>query len=489
VADQEPQDPISNALRGAQAPLRGRRWLSWLLFLSGLTIFLILPIAGSLIGDPASGLLDARPKMETSADRGPAPTLGQLDRPWSPGAVASGHQLWAHDCKACHSAPFQRVQDQACISCHRGVGDHVTKEMSTQIQALQIRCASCHQDHNGPFGLELQNKHFTQASCASCHADLKSVVAKTTVLNVKDFDRHHPDFRVQLPRTDDPKKFDRVRLEKGKTLQASTTLKFPHDVHLTESGVNSPKGKVKVDCASCHQPSSDKTTFQPVTFEKHCRSCHELRFEPLVSNREVPHGPVDQVLSTLREFYSFIRTNPVMPEAEAVREPIRLSRPGQEPRPAQSFIRLAGDDRTKAAAAATELFEKTSCVVCHEVSRLQGPGKPSTTGRDLPQWRISAIAPSHSWMPQARFNHAAHTITSCGSCHAAKTSKDSADVLMPAIATCRDCHSGAAPAAQRVSSDCGVCHGFHMPTHAQTSTQTSAQTSAPAQAAAGGTSK
>ena len=40
--------------------------------------------------------------------------------------------------------------------------------------------------------------------------------------------------------------------------------------------------------------------------------------------------------------------------------------------------------------------------------------------------------------------------------------KKSAEVLMPAISGCKDCHAGTVPVAQRVSSDCGVCHNFHM---------------------------
>jgi predicted CXXCH cytochrome family protein len=110
-----------------------------------------------------------------------------------------------------------------------------------------------------------------------------------------------------------------------------------------------------------------------------------------------------------------------------------------------------------------ELFEKTSCVICHEVSRVAGPGKAGTPGRDLPQWKIAAIAPTHVWMPKSPFSHAAHTSAKCESCHAATESKKSSDVLMPAIDGCRDCHAGAKPVADKIVSNCSLCHGFHIP--------------------------
>ena len=458
-----PDDPITAELKRLQAPIRGRRLYSWSFFLVVISALFLVPLWASLQGDPDSPLVKGRPSVDKSSGyHQPAPTVKALDVSWNSGPLARAHQAWATDCKVCHSEPFKMVKDADCLTCHVNMAEHVTAQVKAETTELQVRCATCHRDHNGPFGLDVQNKHFTQSACAQCHAEIKSVAPKTLTLDVKDFDKHHPEFRVQIGSTGNPAKLTRVRMEKGVALKHASGLKFPHDVHLTEGGVNSPKGKVKTDCASCHEESADKTTFKPVSFEKHCHECHELRFEPTVSNRQVPHGPVDQVLSTLREFYSFIRSNPVPIEQEPIREPIKITRPGQAERPLASFIHMSGNDRAKASAAAVELFEKTSCVVCHEVSRTDGPGKPSTTGKDLPQWKIPAVAASHVWMPQARFDHQAHTVASCATCHDAKKSKASEDVLMPAINVCRDCHAGSAPAKQRVSSDCGVCHGFHI---------------------------
>ena len=63
-------------------------------------------------------------------------------------------------------------------------------------------------------------------------------------------------------------------------------------------------------------------------------------------------------------------------------------------------------------------------------------------------------------MKNARFDHQAHRLVSCESCHAkASTSKDTADILLPGIETCQACHrSGKANAAE---ARCFECHDYH----------------------------
>ena len=48
----------------------------------------------------------------------------------------------------------------------------------------------------------------------------------------------------------------------------------------------------------------------------------------------------------------------------------------------------------------------------------------------------------------------------CENCHAAQTSKESADLLIPGIANCRECHAGER-AKDKVASGCVACHGYH----------------------------
>ena len=257
-----------------------------------------------------------------------------------------------------------------------------------------------------------------------------------------------------------------MRVRQGASaLSEPTSLKFPHDIHLAPGGIAGPGGKSTLDCASCHRPTPSGAGFEPVTMKRDCQSCHALAFEPALSQRQVPHGAVDEVLSTLREFYGYAGASRVALDRAPnnAGAAIFTVRPGKQPGAAASFVQGPGDARTRAAAAATELFEKTSCIVCHRVSRSTAPGKAGTPGADLPQWTIAPVAPPHAWLPKAGFDHARHRVTPCADCHAAAKSAKASDVLIPAIKVCRDCHSGAEAVIGKVSSDCAMCHGFHLP--------------------------
>ena len=512
MAEKKEINPVIRNILKEQAPRKGRRILSWLLFLGLLASCLLIPLAASMSPQQIDAMRTQHPTIAKASDalihkliqyhivppqpvpvadseinkklipvtadtqnfrhsRSDQPAFLSLDKVWTPGhELDSAHKPWANDCKACHSMPFVQVQDKDCLACHKNVGDHVDRKLVTMSpQANHAigdqKCASCHRDHNGEDSLKRQNKNFMAENCASCHGDIKKSFAKTKTANVSDFDTKHPEFRYQLALSNKPDDLARTRLVKGEMLKENTALKFPHDVHLKADGVKSPKGKVKVDCASCHTLNSDGLGFAKVTMKDHCQSCHDLKFEPSVSNREVPHGSVELVLSTLREFYSYVQVNTVPVDNKPLTAPINLVRPGHDEPVVASFVRSNGSSRSRAADAAVSLFEKTSCKVCHEISRISEPGRQGTSGRDLPQWKVAPVTPSHPWLTQSQFSHAKHRLAECTDCHSAKTSKKASDVLMPDIKVCRDCHTGSTPVSNKLVSDCGLCHGFHMPGH------------------------
>ena len=64
------------------------------------------------------------------------------------------------------------------------------------------------------------------------------------------------------------------------------------------------------------------------------------------------------------------------------------------------------------------------------------------------------------YMNKGWFDHAAHQTETCESCHAAKTSSSSSELLLPKIESCRACHGGES-AHKQVKSSCGMCHDFH----------------------------
>jgi hypothetical protein len=78
---------------------------------------------------------------------------------------------------------------------------------------------------------------------------------------------------------------------------------------------------------------------------------------------------------------------------------------------------------------------------------------------------LPEIAPSaiHTrWLEHARFDHHAHRMMSCTSCHA-KTldSHDTMDVLLPGIQTCRECHRDQAQSTEVAEGRCFECHQYH----------------------------
>lgn len=432
-----------------RSPL-SKRALSWSLFAVVLAIFLIVPTVAFFsdrdAGNTAQAQL-AKPSASTFK-------IGS-DASWNPGELAGAHQPFANNCKTCHSDSFARVQDKDCKACHLGMGDHVNKQLGHVAGLEEVRCASCHRDHKGADGLKQQISHYFMGECSACHKDIKAHLPTTQTENVSDFAKGHPEFRAQFMAgltANGDALVKRQRLSGKTTLQEQRGLKFPHDVHLDPRGVRGPQGLVKTDCGSCHVPDSSGVNFKPVSMEKHCQSCHELRFEIAAPERQVPHGNVDNVITTMREFYSYLAINHVV-----------LNRPGQDTgaraipgkaEPGQLRLNGNADVERQVQIAAQEIFERTTCFSCHEIKRTDTAGKPS--------WEVAPVQAAPAWMPKAKFSHDSHEMTNCSTCHASKDSKSAQDVLMPGIETCRGCHAGAAPERRKIVSNCGMCHGFHV---------------------------
>jgi RecJ-like exonuclease len=66
------------------------------------------------------------------------------------------------------------------------------------------------------------------------------------------------------------------------------------------------------------------------------------------------------------------------------------------------------------------------------------------------------------WFKDAQFDHAAHRSFTCVSCHTkAAVSTQTAEVLVPGIATCQTCHSGNPQQAGKSDNRCFECHDYH----------------------------
>ena len=413
-----------------------KRWTALALFALVAVVFFLLP---------AGRVLD----LPWKAEAGPTMTS---DRFWNPGPVMLAHQPIELKCEACHEVAFQQVRDVACLECHQKIGHHVGQDLKPAALFGGMRCAECHRDHKGVKTTHRDDDRF----CVDCHRDVRGRANGAQSQNVTDFQKDHPAFRLSIPQD---KGFKRVRMGSGPVEEASN-LVFPHAVHLDPQGVRHPdKDKVKLDCAACHQPDSSKRSFQPVSMGKHCLECHRLEFEPAVTKRQVPHGAPSDAITVVQEFYANLALNGVKDSFEkafGVPGEGLLRRVGQPSEPQrQAALALAS---RKASQVSEELFEIRVCRTCHAVLKQDGAdGKP--------EWTVAKIRANNTWMPHARFDHKSHAQAKCADCHDVAKSKRSADVAMPTLESCRECHAGSKPSETKVTSNCLLCHGFHEQQH------------------------
>lgn len=425
---------------------RSMGWWSWALSLGFAGLFLLVPLSGVVV-----------PGIQEPLREVP---LLPSDALWSPGPLHTAHQSIGTRCDACHAKPFEPVRDQECFACHAVVAHHVDIR-SPNVALFQDRqCTSCHIEHKQPAVLVQRDTRL----CTDCHADLKHRDPKTLVENVTDFGSGHPEFKVTVLASarragDTSPSWRPTRLDRDdpEHFVEHSHLKFSHQQHLDPKGVKSPTGERVLRCQECHRPNSSGREMLPIRMESHCSGCHSLRFDEQDPSSAVPHGDLEAVYKTLREHFS--RAYLVQGAPGGGADSGRPRRPGnsqrvlteREQRRAREWV------DTQSLKIARELFEKRVCADCHDVQH-----DPTRTG--LEQWHVEPVQLTMDWMPLARFDHGAHISETCVSCHdAAPKSKKAADILLPDIARCRECHGGTAATA-KVASDCLMCHPFHIAT-------------------------
>jgi len=401
-------------------------------------LFLALPVMNTI-----------SPKLQTSSKNLPI----ALDESWNPGPISAAHKSIATDCRQCHSKPFIQVEDTACTACHKNIGDHSENKAIQAGMFGETRCASCHLEHKANRALTKSNPGL----CVDCHGHLKGRMADLTKIpldDIHDFSKDHPAFKLSMQIGSKPTDIVRIAQSDKANLKENSGLKFPHDVHLAANGVKSPNGLITMQCNSCHLPDEAGVRFKPVSMQEHCASCHRLEFEPAVTSRQVPHGDVANVMTTLREFYGTQSINETPIDVATIDGLLR--RPDQTVAKAERTSAVTWANK-KANVIATDLFEVRVCVTCHQVT-------PDKNNADEP-WIIAPVNITQHWLPKNNFAHSQHSNSSCDSCHNVAQSKKSADISIPDITNCQGCHSGATLARDKVTSTCESCHGFHISNH------------------------
>lgn len=444
-----PADDAPPAHQGLRRSVLNLRTLSWTAVLVAAVLLLVLPLWQVNHATVASTAT-------------PPPGMDQM---WNPGPISSSHQPIGNHCQNCHTRPFERVTDAACTHCHKNTGPHITAHAGLQETTFgSQRCATCHREHQGEDGM----KKVDAMACDACHGNVKAAAPTTQLPNVGDFGAEHPEFRLTMRSGPAP---DAVaRRERTPELREDNGLTFPHAVHLSPKGIKHPDGpiatggRVVLECSNCHHPDSARRGFEPVRMDRDCRACHRLGVDVQYPQRQVPHAAPLTVVTATRDLYASLALEQSPSQVVTVNSLLQ----GPQQRPAGVSTTGAArwvSERTQTAL--TTLFDdpKGACRTCHTISRITGP---EATASQAP-WKVRPILSTRAWLPHARFSHAQHANASCTSCHAAATSRASADILIPDITRCRQCHTGTAVRTRdllrqdKVASACNQCHDFHSP--------------------------
>jgi len=318
--------------------------------------------------------------------------------------------------------------DESCLKCHAGRNVH-------QPDAPQISCSFCHAEHQGKVMAAT-----TDVNCDFCHGDgAKMAVSRMTPV-IHHFADDHPQFRFITEKMRDP-----------------DTLKFNHELHLTGATIPKLPGGQKLDCAFCHQPDAAGAFTRPVTFEKNCRVCHSLQFDPETPELMLPHGSEEFVSAYLRSLskqYLDLAMKENRTDASGFVEKKLMDLQAQfgsgEDLERRIFFSSAtfGPEANIGTLSGSTRAVFPGCAYCHEVKNSTA-GSPEITKPVMPE----------RWLAQAKFNHAKHAGIACAQCHDAIHSQDTADIILPPKETCQVCHSPQGG----VASSCAECHTYHQP--------------------------
>ena len=166
-----------------------------------------------------------------------------MHRVASPGPLTTAHSTFDGSCAQCHQ-PVSGVADLRCERCHDPldaqrftVPAHLSLAGSraSATHAEGLACMACHTDHRGR---EVSLQDVDDRRCATCH----------------EFDSFsdHPEIAA-------------VRAK----LDPASSMDFSHEIHLRELA---KAGRER--CQACHRSTPDRASFEPISFEQHCQSCH-----------------------------------------------------------------------------------------------------------------------------------------------------------------------------------------------------------------------
>ena len=412
---------------------------------------------------------------------------------FSTGKISSNHATLAHDCAQCHdkgsalggdrsfsrfkavvSERFRRgldftAIDHKCQACHEKnppFGIPRKYDLHEPNVVENRSCSICHMEHLGPGPM----KPVADLHCASCHNNrgiMEASAQKGEKLPATAFHlRPHPPQQIvfALPRpargftqvfasfaTDHPP----FQIESAKARDPNV-LRFNHQRH-EAADIPQVNGK-KLDCNYCHQPEPDGRFYKRISFAANCQSCHSLQFDAKNPELTLPHGDPTAIRGFLRNLpaqYADLAVRKGIVQQDQIRKFVAQQILGlrERVRSGEDFERqiffTVDPYKPQRQTAPQTRGSFYGCAFCHQVTAVANTA-PAVTKPIL----------IDRWMTHAQFNHAKHTSVKCDKCHGASQSRETSDVLMPARASCLECHS---PKGKKVASDCITCHTYHAP--------------------------
>jgi predicted CXXCH cytochrome family protein len=381
--------------------------------------------------------------------RAQQPTVRGLpdDALWSSGPLTSAHAHAAgRKCDSCHQAFFSPVQDGACRECHKDSNDHVSKARRA-LASLEDskRCGECHREHVGELARAvIRDDHL----CVGCHADADRKFAALKVTRVTGFEKSaHPAFDVQLSKLGphyDPAADDYQWISYRTPLRnarEASNLEFKHAHHLDSNRVTRLDTGEPLGCSDCHKLNS-ADRFAPITMATSCASCHKLVFDAGAPDRQLPHGDAPDAIAVIEDYFNKKYTDPPPKTLRVVKSPLpdHLLDPGlsMDVDPCQGPpIPCA---RARAKAAIEIQFNDIGCKLCHTVDPIDTPDIHK-------KYHIRPVRLGSSYFPDLKFSHKTHQVqgdlsgdAACESCHAARDSQSSSQLLLPDVEKCLSCH-------------------------------------------------
>lgn len=377
---------------------------------------------------------------------------------YSSGPLSHSHAVFARQCSLCHVQQtgtfFRAIGNDACLTCHDGPLHHESQQFTPS-------CSSCHVEHKGAMRLSA----VADSNCRQCHDDLHTRQGVTKYeTSISSFQSKHPEFRVLRDGTSDP-----------------SHIKLNHYIHLQPNLIGPKQTRVQLTCDDCHRPvgTGDASPYAgslaqvqytqalqpdlpratasvpirpgpsmaPPEFAKHCAQCHLLTFDARFGDEQVPHDKPEVLRKFLMaRFSEYIATHP-----SAVHTVDTFDRNIPERPHASKTARNAAEWVDFHVQDAEWLLYHKTCKQCHTLVESSTP---------LPEVAKSQI--TRHWLTHATFDHYPHRAIACTSCHLkAINSRETSDVLIAGIASCRTCHRGGGPTQDAAEGRCFECHQYH----------------------------